>query len=93
MNMENNDEVFLTYNALMGSNRHFPKTISVHRKKDFNILYSINALNELVMSENNGVFSTNFKLDWTKYRNSIIVIDNGKLKITPTKLVTIFHLK
>lgn len=90
---ENPDDVFLTYNVYGKSDKFYPKTISVHRKKDVNILYSINALNELVKMENNGRFDPSFKIDWQKYSNSIIVVAEGKLKVTKTKLLTIFFLK
>lgn len=91
-NVDNHDEIFLTFNALKLSEKYYPKTISVHRKRDFNVLYSINALNELVKLENNGVFSTTFNIPWENYRNSIITTKDGKLKITSTKLVKIFRL-
>jgi len=91
-NVDNQDEIFLTFNALKSNEKYYPKTISVHRKRDFNVLYSINALNELVKLENNGVFSATFNIPWDHYRNSIITTKDGKLKITPTKLVKIFRL-
>jgi hypothetical protein len=94
-NAENLEEIFLTYNAEIDStiDRYYPNTISVHRKKDFNILYSINALNALVKNENRGSYSLDYKIDWPKYKNSLVVINDGKLKITSTKLLTIFFLK
>jgi len=91
-NSENLNEIFLTYNVEKNNSKHFPKTISVHRKKDFNILYSINALNELIKHENGGLFSHTYQVDWTKFKDSIIVVNDGKIKIMPTKLLRVFFL-
>jgi hypothetical protein len=91
-NVEDRAEVFLTYNVEKQSNlRHF-KTISVHRKKDYNVIYSINALNKLIASEA-GEAGANRQVDWTKYKNSIIISCEEELKIIHTKLLTIYRLK
>ena len=43
------DEYILTYNVDFGNVSSFlPNTILVHRKKETNTLYTINALNELI---------------------------------------------
>ena len=91
-NSENPNEIFLTYNVEKNNGKHFSRTISVHRKKDFNILYSINALNELIKQENGGLFSHTYQVDWTKFKDSIIVVNDGKIKIMPTKLLRVFFL-
>ena len=92
-NEANTSEVFLTYNIVVGDTIHrYPKTISVHRKKDFNVLYSINALNELVKSQNSGNISPSITIDWAKCRNSIIVVKDGSVVISPTKLKEILYL-
>ena len=87
----NNNDIFLTFNALKGSNSVFYRnTISVHRKKDYNIIYSINALNELIKEENGGVHSSSHKIAWENYRNCFISARDGRVKITPTKLLKIY---
>lgn len=91
-NVDSPSEIFLTYNASKLTEGYFPKAISVHRKRDYNVLYSINALNELVKLENSGSFSSVFNIPWLKYRNSLITTKEGKLKITPTRLVKISHI-
>ena len=91
-NVEHTDEIFLTFNGKKLGQAYHPRTISVHRKKDYNVLYSINALNELVRMENQGNFSSQVNINWEKYRNSLITTKEGKLKITPTKLVIISRL-
>lgn len=86
------DDIFLTFNAIKTSGEFYPNTMSVHRKKEYNILYSINALNELIKSENNGVMSTSYQISWEQYRSSFITARDGKVKITPTKLLKIFKI-
>lgn len=86
------NEVFLTYNVQKTMGTHHPRTISVHRKKDFNILYSINALNQPIKEENGGQHSNTFQVDWTKFRDSIIVVNDGKIKVMPTKLMRVYFL-
>lgn len=88
----NRDDVFLTYNAEKNGSQFYPNTISVHRKKEYNIIYSINALNELIKQENNGVVSTSYQINWDNYRNSLITARDGKVKITPTKLIKIYQI-
>jgi len=78
-NINNNTEIVLTYNVrLQEKQRKFPLTISIHRKKDTNSLFSINALNKIIMEENNGVLDKTFNIDWELYRNCLITTtDDG----------------
>ena len=84
-NKANLEELYITYNI---DTQHSPSnplqnTILVHRKKQSNTLYTINALNELVKEENNGVLDKKFTIDWEKFKNSIIVTNvEGTKKIT-----------
>ncbi|MFA5392759.1 MAG: hypothetical protein WC306_03745 [Candidatus Paceibacterota bacterium] len=68
------------------------KTISIHRKKDSNTLYTINALNFLVALLNDGVESTTFQIPWENYRNCLLVLNENQLKKIPTKLNSIQSL-
>lgn len=88
----NNNDIFLTFNALKGNSAFYPHTMSVHRKKEFNIIYSINALNELIKEENNGVMSPSHQIAWENYRNCFITARDGKVKITPTRLLKIYKI-
>lgn len=66
------------------------RTISVHRKKGFNTLYTINALNKVVEIQNNGVKDSKFEVDWSPYKNSILVLSpEGDLKKIDTKLLKV----
>ena len=78
------DKVNIQFNSIYPTN-----TIAIHRKKMTNTLYSLNAMNEIIKKENNGVFKKNYNLDWEKYENSLIIIKNGKVKVFETKLIRI----
>lgn len=88
----NPTDIFLTYNVIKTGGQFYPNTISVHRKKEFNIIYSINALNGLILSENNGVPSSSHKISWENYSNCFISARDSKVKITPTRLMKIYRI-
>jgi len=91
-NVANKDEIFLTYNAEKNGSQFYTNTISVHRKKEHNIIYSINALNELIKEQNNGIVSNTFQINWEQYKNSFITAREGKVKVTPTRLMKIYQI-
>lgn len=79
------ENLYITYNidTSIKYDSLLDDTILVHRRKEYNTLYTINALNEIVKEENNGVLDKKFAIDWKKYRNSIIVSDTeGTRKIS-----------
>ena len=89
-NNNNPKELYVTYNVeLDGNQSKFRNTISVHRKKDTNTLYTLNAMNKLIAEENGGVFDKTFQLDWNLYRNSIILTGEVSVKIVPVKIFDI----
>lgn len=83
------DEYMCTYNIeIEGPNtKILPNTILLHRKKDSNTLYTINALNTLIKSLNNGVLDNSFMVNWPDYRNSILLTQGEELR----KLNTSIH--
>ena len=88
--IKSNDEYVLTYNVDQGNVSEIPdNTILVHRKKQSNTLYTINALNELVKEENNGVLDKTFSIDWDKFKNSIIVTNVDGTKKISTRIFEI----
>ena len=68
-------------------------TISLHRKKSTNTLYTINALNMLVAQLNGGTIDPGYKVPWENYRNCILVTAYGRLKKISTKLTKIVQTK
>lgn len=94
-NVNDKHEFFCTYNINLGNISDFviPKTISMHRKKQTNTLYTINALNSIIRKENNGTLDTSYMVDWQSYKNSIVVTDSNGIKIINTKIFKILKTK
>ena len=72
------NSLMLTYNInqdTFNSSNFYKNTISVHRKKDSNTLYTINSLNALIKKLNNGILNNNFVIDWNLYKNKILLVD------------------
>lgn len=87
------DEYICTYNVDFGNISNFiDNTILVHRKKESNTLYTINALNTLIRSLNNGFSDLNFKVTWSDYSNCLLLIQNDVLKRIDLKIDEIIYL-
>ena len=87
------DEYVVTYNVDQGNVQTIPEnTILVHRKKESNTLYTINALNELIKKLNGGVVDTNYKIDWQHYRNCVLLTQHNDLNQLNTKIYKIIEL-
>ena len=88
------DKTMLTYN-IDGPvyNLQLPNTILVHRKKQTNTLYTINALNEVIRYLNNGILDTTYQVDWTRFRNSLLLTRPGGFKKVRTRLKTIIEVE
>ena len=68
-------------------------TISLHRKKQSNTLYTINALNEVIRSKNNGVLDKRYNVDWNEYQNTLLLTNETGLNVVPTKIFQIINVK
>jgi len=89
---EEQQEYVVTYNVDLGNVNGFIKnTILVHRKKQTNTLYTINALNSLISSLNNGVQDNNYQITWEDYKNCIILTKQQEVNILKTKLFNIIQ--
>jgi hypothetical protein len=64
----------------------------LHRKKESNSLYTINALNILVKQLNNGVLDKTFQINWNNYRNSVLLTQGEDLRIINTRIYKIINL-
>ena len=93
-NKGNLEELFVTYNidTTFRPERPLSDTILVHRKKQTNTLYTINALNELIKELNNGYLDKRFMVDWDDYRNSVLLTKDHELQILKTKLYDIVEV-
>lgn len=81
-NADQVETLYCTYNVTDTGNRS-QNTISIHRKKETNTLYSVNALNEVIRAVNNGIVDKSYQIDWTKYQNSFILTDNTSYRVIP----------
>jgi hypothetical protein len=93
LEVKDNNEYVLTYNIEMANISNIPdNTILVHRKKESNTLYTINALNELIKKLNGGVVDTRFQIDWQHYKNTILLTQQNELRQLKTKIYKIIEL-
>ena len=93
LQVKSNNEYVITYNVEQGNINGIPdNTILVHRKKDTNTLYTINALNTLIKSLNGGVVDPKFRVDWQHYRNCILLTQQNELRQLNTKVHNIIEL-
>ncbi len=82
------NESILSYNVQLDSKQQFLKSsIMVHRKKETNTIYTINALNELIMKINNGVLDKQYPIDWDRYQNTMLLKRQEGLKILNIEMV------
>ena len=86
--VESTNEYVCTYNvdSFNMSNTILDNTILLHRKKDSNTLYTINALNDLIKELNGGNLDMKYKVNWSEYRNCILLTTGGELKRLDTKV-------
>ena len=89
------EEAFITFNVEKGSTaiQSEWKTILVHRKKQSNTIYTINALNEVVKSKTGGQIDNSFIIDWEEFRNCILTTSNYGYKKIPTKVFKTLNLE
>jgi hypothetical protein len=87
-------EYLITYNVDTEKplNQIPDNTILLHRKKESNTLYTINALNTLVRQLNNGVADPTFVISWNNYRNNVLLTQGSDLRIIKTKIYKIINL-
>lgn len=86
-------EYVITYNVEQGNVSTIPaNTILVHRKKESNTLYTINALNDLIKKLNGGVVDPTYRIDWQHYKNCVLLTQQGEIKQLNTKIFKIVDL-
>ena len=62
-------------------------------KKQSNTLYTINALNEVIRSKNNGVLDKRFMVDWNEFRNTLLLTNDSGLFKIHTRIYSIIDVK
>jgi hypothetical protein len=92
---KDSDEFICTYNidpGNMSTTSVLPNTILLHRKKESNSLYTINALNTLIKTLNNGYADPNYKIEWADYKNTILLTNGPDLRKLETTIYKIVNL-
>ena len=93
LHVKSNNEYVVTYNVDQGNINDIPdNTILVHRKKETNSLYTINALNELIKGLNGGIVDTKFPINWQHYKNCILLTQHNEIKQLNTKIFKIIEI-
>ena len=95
-NVNDSSQLICTYNVEYEDDNHpedIPNTISLHRKKQSNTLYTINALNEVIRSLNGGILDKKFPIPWDDYYNSLLLTNDSGLNKIPTKIHSIVDVK
>ena len=91
--IKSTNEFVVTYNVELGNIDTIPEnTILVHRKKESNTLYTINALNDLIKKLNGGEVDLTYKIEWQNYRNCVLLTQQGEVKQLNTKIYKIVDL-
>lgn len=89
---DGSNEYICTYNVdtiNIRENILLDNTILTHRRKQTNTLYTINALNNLIISLNNGKLDNSFIINWDDYRNSIMLTRSNQFVKMNTKVYNI----
>ena len=94
-NKDDSNQLICTYNVEFIENyeENIIDTISLHRKKQSNTLYTINALNEVIRELNGGVLDKRFPIPWDDYYNSLLLTNENGLNKIPTKIHSIVDTK
>ena len=91
-NEDSVSELICTYNVDLAAGADFNDvkgTISLHRKKHSNTLYTINALNEVVANLNNGIIDSKFIVPWENFKNMLLITNSEGLNKINTRIYKI----
>ena len=95
-NEDNTNELICTYNVDTKEAVDYNKvkgTISLHRKKHSNTLYTINALNEVIANLNNGIIDSKFIVPWENFKNTLMVTNSEGLNKINTRIYKIISME
>lgn len=94
VNEKNPREVYITFNVVKNDIQKikYKNTIGIHRKKQTNTLYTLNAMNRLIETKSGNDINKNLQLDWELYKNNIILVAGTGVKIVKLKLFSIVSL-
>ena len=93
--VDNVNEFMCTYNVEVEEKVNFNDisgTISLHRKKYTNTLYTINALNELIKNLNNGILDDKLEIPWENFKNMLLITNDNNLKKINTRIHSVIKV-
>ncbi len=92
-NTKNVKDLYITYNIVNDNINFskFPGTISIHRKRQTNTLYTLNAMNQIIRDENNGVVDKTFQVNWELYKDSLIITADNLIRVISIKIYDIIN--
>ena len=92
INQDDKSQLICTYNIPSNQDNFIEgmDTIALDRKKQSNTLYTINALNEVIRSKNNGILDKKFPIEWSEFQNTLLLVNDGLNKI-PTKIFKVVN--
>ena len=94
-NGKDHSQLICTYNVDTQDGVDYNKvegTISLHRKKHSNTLYTINALNECIKNLNNGVMDNKFMIPWENFKNMLMVTNSDGINKINTRIYKIIKI-
>ena len=94
-NSNNTKELICSYNINLSAeiDGNIPlNTISVHRKKETNTIYTINALNYVIALLNDGKVDNKFPVPWGNYKNMILATNTDGLKKIETRIHSVVNI-
>lgn len=80
------NDMYVTFNVETADTKRIANTILVHRKKETNTMYTVNALNVIIREANNGILDKTFVINWNAYRNSILLTSDDMLRHVQLKM-------
>ena len=94
VNENDSYQLMCTYNVEEDRENYIENkdTISLHRKKQTNTLYTINALNDVIRSKNKGVLDKSFPIEWSEFKNKLLLTNEEGLNAIPTRIYTIINV-
>ena len=93
-NEDDHHQLICTYNIPQNEDNYIEgvDTIALHRKKQTNTLYTINALNEIIREKNQGVLDKSFPIEWSEFHNTLLLVNDEGLNKIRTRIYTIVNV-
>ena len=93
-NEDDHHQLICTYNIPQNQDNYIEgvDTIALHRKKQTNTLYTINALNEIIREKNHGLLDKSFPIEWSEFQNTLLLVNDEGLNKIKTRIYTIVNV-